>query len=199
MDFDRGDARTRARALSHGLGQRSIRLGLRSWCVRACARTILPSLTRMFLVFLMLIEPTSSIAKPASANKWATGEVTDRRDPPCSVQGNLRMKKTRIAPMSSHMLSASLTLRPNGSGAIVGDGVAASSRTRADMLGGSGCGSAGSRLLSTTICWCAPPDWASSTSLPQQLHSSSNLTLSCLLSPLLNTRMLTIYVMCCLL
>lgn len=46
------------------------------------------------------------------------------------------MKNTRIAPMRSHIESASLTLRPNGSGAAVGDKVVvvASKSARADMV-----------------------------------------------------------------
>ena len=46
------------------------------------------------------------------------------------------MKNTRIAPMRSHIESASLTLRPNGSGAAVGDAVVvvASKSARADNL-----------------------------------------------------------------
>ena len=45
------------------------------------------------------------------------------------------MKKTRIAPMRSHIESASLTLRPNGSGAAVDDAVVvvASKSARTDI------------------------------------------------------------------
>jgi hypothetical protein len=70
------------------------------------------------------------------ANSWGAASGAEENNVCAVVQQNSRMKNTRIAPMRSHIESASLTLRPNGSGAAVGDAVVvvASKSARADIL-----------------------------------------------------------------
>ena len=74
-----------------------------------------------------MIEPTSSTTKRASVYAqivWGQGQVLKRAmGVRWWVPENSRMKNTRIAPMRSHIESASLTPRPKGSGAAVGDAV----------------------------------------------------------------------------